>query len=502
MNCPRVNRLLGVYSELDRSERRLVDAHVRACTACRQAWHDEVRIRSLIQRIDDWEPPPGLEARLRLAPTMVPALPSGIAGGLAARLGMLAIAALAVTAVLGIAGREGLTIGGLAEGLAGRAGAGSAVTLESAGNARSPGTAPDAVPRSRPVEITTPEGDAGRPTTRRSAGRPSAPRPAPAGLTSVGLAGADPRPGSLIPPQTPRTPPGTAPLEPHHRGGDRGGANRDRAAATARPAATAPSTAAPPAPHACAVITARVFADVAGDGALDGCPGCDGRWSSHDQARAAELGVVLPEGLLIDVYDAIDAPLGEVIVVDRGTRVPEATVALGELCGVFPLTVQISALSGWAPCPAVGTSATRVTAPGPSVVDFPLTLGCPAPSATATPSPAPSATPTTPSVAPAGPTAGADPTEITLQATPTPVAVTATPEPRPSPALAATPATAIPLPGAPIRWRPTATPTPTTQPPAGRPAPGAPKITAPPDPPPWPTSTPEAGATVRAARSP
>lgn len=72
----RVSRLVGVYGELDRAERRMIDEHLRACDACRQAWCDEQRVRAYLKGLPCVEPPVGLEGRLLAIPTAV----AGVAG--------------------------------------------------------------------------------------------------------------------------------------------------------------------------------------------------------------------------------------------------------------------------------------------------------------------------------------------------------------------------------------------------------------------------------------
>ena len=65
MNCRRVNLLLGVYRQLDRAERRMVDTHLRDCEACRQVWRDERRLRAVIDQLDTTTlVPPGVRAEV------------------------------------------------------------------------------------------------------------------------------------------------------------------------------------------------------------------------------------------------------------------------------------------------------------------------------------------------------------------------------------------------------------------------------------------------------
>ncbi len=77
MSCEHVRRQLGVYRDLDRTERRAVARHLRGCERCRQHWQDEQAVRALVCAVPLLDPPRSLESRLLAIPAVArrPLLP-------------------------------------------------------------------------------------------------------------------------------------------------------------------------------------------------------------------------------------------------------------------------------------------------------------------------------------------------------------------------------------------------------------------------------------------
>jgi hypothetical protein len=508
MNCRRVNLLLGEYRHLDRAERRMVDAHLRGCDACRQARQDEVRVRAAIINIPSCEPTPGLEPRLRaIAASPPPPAAGGPSGGVANRVGWLVAAVVGGVALFVASPWGGPAPGGSPAGSDQAAGIRPAARSAVSSVGRAAGSLPETIVRRRgavrwgttapevPEDVVAGQGvevalDAA-PTVRlgaaehRSASRPGAdlpaksvpvnPVPAPAIAIADATSGPVDRPRRADPPAAP---PAVNPQQ----------------TSTPRPVATQPL--ASPTPRGCVVITAQVFADLAGAGSLADCPGCDGAWTAGDEALAAELGVVLPAGVQLAVYDA-----NRNVLVEETFDVQQSPMvehAFEDLCFELPVSVALVNLPpGWATCPVSGVVEQHVDTPGRAQVRFPLTSGCPIAT--------PSATPTATQVTTPMPVGSSEPaplpasTEFAAGWTATPPVQTATPArydpPATVPAVVGspTPLTSPPEPTlVPIRWRPTPSPTPTAKPTAKpireRPEPGLPRPTDdPPAPPPSPT---------------
>jgi hypothetical protein len=225
--------------------------------------------------------------------------------------------------------------------------------------------------------------------------------------------------------------------------------------------------------------------------------------------------VALPTGLQFTVYDAAGRARAEELVGDHNAHTPlppMVEVSFGELCGPWPLTVElINVTPDWSVCPATGALVQLLAAPGRSQLRFPLTRGCPNAAPNATPTVTPTVTlQSTPTAKPTALPAGiGDLTPTPLSTDPGPAARSTTnapaaPSETPSlliPAATSPPAAASPtVPTgpeptalAPIRWRPTASPTPTARPTRQRPDPSVPKTLEPPGAPPWPTPTPTSG---------
>jgi hypothetical protein len=173
-------------------------------------------------------------------------------------------------------------------------------------------------------------------------------------------------------------------------------------------------------------LTVRAFADLAGGDDAD-CPGCDGRFDEADELRAAELGLRLPR-LLVAVYDPADESETATKREDWLVMGPALGTYATEICDVaLPLVVELSPPAGWSSCSGAGLEQT-LSEPGPAQVDFPLTVGCPAPSPTAGSdgTPAPGDDATTPSPEPTEAPSG------DVGATPDPLS---TVEPAPAPTL-------------------------------------------------------------------
>lgn len=500
----RVSRLVGVYGELDRAERRMIDEHLRACDACRQAWCDEQRVRAYLKGLPCVEPPAGLEARLLAVPA------SAGAGGPAGREAWTGrpwwSPLVATVVVLGAVSTAAWGVDVLAPP---PVGAPATVT----GSAAAAGSTSVARAGRPPVvgRATAAAGDAGfGATTARAIGTDGFTRPAsPAGAPADQAAAAAPTPG-LAGGSPSAHDPAPARRGPSARG-DRAAEGAPRAVVTASPRAPGPTTAA----AFCADVSIRVFADVAGDGGDPACPTCDGRWTEADDARAAVLGLRLPADFHLAVYDADGRVRAESpLLQPAGARIDWS---FGAVCGAGPLTVQVVGLpSAWTPCGTAPGDALTVREPAAAALVLGLLPACPVALPSPTPTPAPSATPPVPP-APTGtptgaPTSGApvEPPSSTPAATETgptgprppratvlPVGGTPAPaEPSPEPPAAASPTAASPAPTlspdppappAPIRLRPTPTPTPARDRPRPAPLPGPTKVGPWPSPP---TSTP------------
>ncbi len=515
MNCRRVNLLLGVYTQLDRAERRMVDAHLRDCDACRHAWHDELRVRAVLGRIADGAPSAGFEARLRAIATAAPAPPvAGPIGRLATRFSLLVAVAVGGGLLVGL-GQGGAPTPRRPM-ASGDQVAGTVAMPARGGPAGSPETVPD--PRDRQSEVIERRSRVdlagAAPVPAKLAPALPARRPAVDPLPAIravaaGNAASRVAPWPLDPPEPPPAAPPVPAAGSASRGGDR--PVPDQPAATpGRPGGQATATVPiVPTPTALTEITAQVFVDLMGDGSLADCPGCDGVWTPQDEARAAQLGVTLPIGLHLAVYDADGEARDEVRIGDSDTGIPPppmVNVVLPKLSNAWPLTVELRGLSeGWTICPATSAQVQRVDATGPAQLRFALTRGCPVATPSATPSATSPLAPTDkPTALPAGigeltPTLPAteivpEETAIAPAATPTPAIATAIHvDPSPTVPPAATPSVP-PSPAPPtlvaIRWRPTPTATPTARPARDRPDPGVPKTSEPPGAPPWPTPTP------------
>lgn len=496
----RVSRLVGVYGELDRAERRMIDEHLRACDACRQAWCDEQRVRAFLKGLPCVDPPAGLEARLLAIPAA--AAGGGGGGGGTTWPGWPWLASLTAAVAL-VGGLSMATWGGDAP-VAPPAGTARLVTAPAHGANPSPVARaarpplalaagdPDALaagtgadPNARPAPLAV--------APRAAAGDPSRPSAADA-AASMAATGGGGLPAAVAVANASGEPSVHDPA-PVRRGspparGDRAAPGNPPTAANVAPRAP---TATAGAPALCADLSIRVFADVAGETADPVCPACDGRWTDADDARAAALGLRLPAGFQLAVYDATGRVRAESpSLAPDGARIDWS---FGRVCGVAPLTVQVVGLPAvWAACPAAPGDALAIREPGPAALQLGLQPACPVapPPATATPTPTASpAAPQTPTgtpdplpttAAPADPaTAAPVATETEAaqrppRATVLPVGGTAAPaEPSPGPPepIGSPPATARPpddpVPSATlaaIRFRPTPTP-----PPRGRPAP-------------------------------
>lgn len=370
MICERVRRQLGVYRELDRTERRAVARHLRNCDTCRQHWRDEQAVRALVGAVPVLDAPRGLERRLLAIPELAPR------PVLSRPVPWLT---LAVTSLL---------LG--------------AATLAW----ESRGTPPSAsLPPASQAAIGATETGPATAVARRL--RP--PAPAAAASEDLLLAQAEPqaeppthRPraagGRSAPIAAPDEPPLGPPAKPQPAAGAQPEPQRPRSTATPAPQRPAPS---PTPATACVSVTALVFADLAGAGGL-ACPGCDGAFSDEDVALAKAAGLVLPGGMQVALYD-LSEPGGHVLKESR--LAPDgAAVAheVGEVCGRLPIFVQLKLPAGsWAACPVTGSLERRVELAGEVSVSFPLTAGCPAPSPSPTSPPA-SPTPTAPATSEAG----------------------------------------------------------------------------------------------------
>jgi hypothetical protein len=352
VSCERVRRLLGVYGELDRPERRTIAQHLRDCAECRAHWAEELQVRALVHSVPVLEPPRGLQDRLL-------AIPSGPARGPGPRVApWLTVAGAAI--LLGLV----TGVGQVTRSADTASGVGGSVSVQAA--------LPTVVPRlAGPLRPTAAAGPTA-PTDLAAPARPvAAARRAPGGRISAGLL---PVPGS-DPARTPTAEPrGAVPAGDASSGGDSEPAGG--AAASDGQGETRPATLAPPTEPACVVVTVLAFADLAGTGTL-GCPGCDGLWTPADAAAAAAAGVALPP-LQVSVYD----PAQEDLVVFEGVLQPDGAMAELTLtdCLRPGMRVQIKDPAGaWSPCPAVGAPVRVVAGQGPITLTFPLTAGCPAP---------------------------------------------------------------------------------------------------------------------------
>lgn len=362
-------------------------------------------------------------------------------------------------------------------------------------------------PRAPLAPLTTGGSDA----PAAGAGADPGARPAPAALdrsvpaggasrrsaagAGVSIAGSGDTPAAVAAASAPTAPSVHDPA-PVRRGsppvrGDRAGGG-DPAAPTAAPRVP---TATAEAPALCADLSIRVFADVAGEADDPACPACDGRWTDADDARAAALGLRLPTGFQLAVYDAAGRVRAESpSLAPDGARIDWS---FGRVCGVAPLTVQVVGMPAvWAPCPGSSDDALSIREPGPAALQLGLQPACPVAPPPATTTPTPTASP----AAPQAPTGTPDPLPTTAApadpATAAPVATATEAAQRPPRAtvlpVGGTAAPAEPSPGLPepigsppatarppddpeppatlaaIRFRPTPTPTPPTR---GRPVP-------------------------------
>ncbi len=349
MSCEQVRRLLAVYGELDRPERRAVTQHLRGCPACRAQWAEELQVRALLHQVPVLSPPRGFEERL----LAIPASPSAGAGPRA--LPWLAAAGAALLVGLGtmvVQPPAPVSPGG---GTAPTPPA--AATVVSRLSAPAPRLAPPPTAQPAPAEPPVVAG------ARVSA------RPAPgAGRAYLGLApvvGVDP------------TRSADQPVRGGEPAGDTGGDGRG---ARARPTAPAPTPTAP----ACVQVTLVAFADLAGVGSLEG-PGCDGAWTEDVAVVAASASLALPP-LLVSAYDPAQDWLTQI---ERWIEGDGARVELALPDCLHPgWRLRLRDPAGiWNPCPAVGATDRTVPDQGPATVGFPLTMGCPLPG------PTPSSTP-------------------------------------------------------------------------------------------------------------
>ena len=388
MTCARIRRLIGVYRELDRPERRMLAEHLQGCESCRLAWRAEQQVLARLRSIPVLDPPARLEPRLLRIPSLAAPRPRG---WLLPRLLPLALLALGGLLTLGDGRREASQAERAAPAELGRRGTPGLPAAADASAAREVSLAASAA--ARPVDrqgrfaLRTPEAARLTEAQAPAAARPaSAPRPPAVRPRSIaGLHGGDNDPF----------------------GGAGGGGNKPQQPDPGEPKAPrpspvpsqAPAPAEDPAP-ACVDLTLRLFAD---------CLDCDGQ-----QQPGSSL--PLPEGLQYSVYDSSSRALTEGLIEAQG----ETAIALhlGLLCGRLPLQVQLLQIDPlWLACPALGGASRGIDRAGPTSLDFGLGHSCPAPTA------------------PPEPTEPAEPTPAAGEPSPAPPE---TPSPPATPGLAAT----------------------------------------------------------------
>ncbi|MCB9175999.1 MAG: zf-HC2 domain-containing protein [Caldilineae bacterium] len=412
MTCARIRRLIGVYRELDRPERRMLAEHLQGCESCRLAWRAEQQVLARLRSIPVLDPPAGLEPQLLRIPSLAAPRPRG---WLLPRMLPLALLALGGLLTLGDGWRPATPADRAAP--AALDGPGDADRLAAADPSAAHPASLAASPAARPVDrqvryaLRTPEAarlaEIQAPPAGRAAGGTRLPTLRPRGVTG-------PRGGDNDP-----------------FGDAGGGANKPQQPDPGEPKAPRPSpapsqTPAPaedPAP-ACVDLTLRIFAD---------CLDCDGQ-PGPGSSQA------LPEGMQFSVYDSSPQALTEGLIEARGETA--ISLHLGPLCGRLPLQVTLLQIDPlWLACPSLGGASRRIDTAGPASLDFGLGHSCPA--ATAAPEPA-------------------EPTPGAGEPSPTPPPETPPPSTPPGPAVTApaqqpaelTPAAASPSPS------PTDTPTP------------------------------------------
>ena len=333
MVCERTQRLIGVYRELDRAERRMVNEHLRGCSACQSAWQDELRVRAHMRMDRMLEPSRGFESKLLAIPRHVPA-PSPMTTWLRG-IG-LALTALLGAALLTRMAGLGLPADAPLNGSSLSVDPSAAILLGGPGGL----ARPQAIARTTPVdlargvEVAPPAANAGQ-MGPKAAGRPLVPSGA-----------ARPPAGSKNPMATDAAngeasdPPAEADAGADVTPGEDEGEERRSAPPTVEPKL------------ACVSVAVLLFADLAGDSGLD-CQGCDGQYTDEDEAEAARRHLGLPSGLQLLLY-AGDTPLLEQLV-DVDPESARQTVVLSA-CDVpagGPIRVQLVGISeGWSLCPA------------------------------------------------------------------------------------------------------------------------------------------------------
>ncbi len=436
MSCSRIRRLIGIYRELDRPERRMLAAHLRSCQRCQVAWRNEQELLRRVRAIPDLEPPAGLEGRLLRIPSLPAAQP---------RLRLLPrLLPLLLLVLGGLAGLSGGAVILLGEAPWGGAGqpAASGLPSEPDSAARSDAAAAPMQPGASDPSLD--EARLSAPIERQVERPLRTPRPAAptalAALPDRAASGSRPGlPGGGVDPNG-------APASSSRRSGSDeapDSAGGPDAGPRERPSAPDPTRQPPPAPteppseprptelaQACVDLTLRIAAD---------CPVCEG--AAPDPLPA------LPEDLFWSVYDARSMALGEGSLQAAGR--PRLEASLDRICGVLPLTVELHLTDpDWATCPASGTDLQRlVRSAGAHDLDFSLSRGCPVP--TSTPSPGATEPPDSPTASP-------------------------TPSPRPTSLIAAeTPGSSEPDPGR--TSQPPGPPPPSAQPPQPLPPPPGPE---------------------------
>ena len=386
MSCTRIRRLIGVYRELDRAERRMLASHLRECESCRLTWQAEQRVLNRLRAIPELEPPPGLQRELLAIPALLAGRPRG-----------WSLPKLLPILLLGLLG--GLwTLAGVKTALFTDAPDSAAL-----GEVASPDIEPipgpglgavevsSAIERRHPMRLRTPEParlaarlEAELDDSLTPAGNAALPgsRWAPPPFTGNDLSGqVDPN-GS-----------GQAPSEPSDD--DRGPRDRkrNRPEPTLMPAPTALAL-------SCVDLTLRIFTE---------CPACSGELPPGQA-------LPLPVGIQYAVFNE-NTTFAEGRIATAGASALE--LSLDNLCEALPLTVEIYPPEDldWRSCPQTGALSQEVREPGALLLEFGLTQTCAlATEVPASPTPGPSVTAEPP---PSGsPTLEPSPTTRPVQQTP------------------------------------------------------------------------------------